>query len=80
MNFEQKIVDVLKKAAKSKPEETAKSIIDALRLREEWSWRLANGDSGLMLDSRSQVDQEIKDFVPAPVVINRLVTDWHLND
>lgn len=56
--------------------ETAQAIIDALRLREEWTWRKINGESGTVVRTRGDVEEAIAGINPTPDVVHRLVTDW----
>ena len=56
--------------------EAAQAVIDGLRLRQEWTWRLENGESGLTMQSRAVVEKEIEGLSPAPGILHRLVTDW----
>jgi hypothetical protein len=56
--------------------EAAQAIIDAIRLREEWTWRKPNGESGNIVLTEEEADQIIQSTAPASVILHRLVTDW----
>ena len=75
------IVAVLKERITTKSfnfNEAAEAIIDGMRLREEWTWRNPNGESGTLLESREDVKVAVEGITPAPVVVHRLVTDWDI--
>lgn len=56
--------------------EAAHAVADALRLRQQWSYR-GNGAMGWQeYDSKEQAAQEVSGIFPIPVVISRVVGDW----
>lgn len=60
--------------------EAAQAIIDALRLREEWTWRNLSGENGTVVRTREDVVQDVAGMSPTPSIIHRLVTDWDVDE
>lgn len=61
-------------------EEAAQEIIRSLRLRQEWTWRMENGDNGLIVESRQEAETQSLEVDPTPVILHRLVTDWDTDE
>jgi hypothetical protein len=56
--------------------EAAQAIIDAICLRDEWTWRKPNGESGTTVLTEEEASEAIQSTSPASVILHRLVTDW----
>jgi hypothetical protein len=73
------IVDVLSRRITDESvdlSEAAQAIIDAICLREEWTWRKPNGENGTIVLTEEEVDEVIQNTAPTSVILHRLVTDW----
>lgn len=60
--------------------EAALAVIDALRLREEWTWQTVNGERGYEQASRDAVVAATSGIASAPAILFRMVTDWSVED
>lgn len=61
--------------------EAAQAVVDALRLREQWTFRTHTGETGWQeYDSREQVAGETAAMSPSPVLIYRVASDWMVDE
>lgn len=57
--------------------EAAQAIMDALHLRQEWSYREANGAVGFDYNDREQAVSEIEGLGLNATVVYRVASDWN---
>ena len=79
MNHVAVIAEVLSKHITGKgvdKKKVAQEVIDAICLREEWTWRKPNGESGTTVLTQKEAVEATQNTAPASVILHRLVTDW----
>ena len=62
-------------------DEAAQAVVDALRLRQQWTYRSLTVDMGWQeYESREQAVQETASMMPEPLLIYRVASDWAVDE